>query len=147
MIRSETEYKDAVRRLSEEKHRIDLQKDKLKEMDLSQEEIKRATDPMASFHKQLEEEVQSYERLKRGEFQELSNLSGVGRLLVALRIAQGLSQRDLAERLGVHVSQVSRDERNEYHGVTIDRAERVLDALGVEVKSTVERLANIAKSA
>jgi transcriptional regulator with XRE-family HTH domain len=36
---------------------------------------------------------------------------------VALRIATGLTQRQLAETLGVHESQVSRDERNEYHGI------------------------------
>lgn len=41
------------------------------------------------------------------------------------------------ERLGVHESLVSRDERNEYHGITLDRAARILDALGVELRSTV----------
>ena len=59
-------------------------------------------------------------------------------LLIALRIARGISQRQLAERLGVHESQVSRDERNEYHGITLDRAARVLDALGVDLRSTVQ---------
>jgi len=33
---------------------------------------------------------------------------------------------------------VSRDERNEYHGVTVDRASRILDALGVSLKSAFE---------
>jgi hypothetical protein len=73
-------------------------------------------DPMESFHLQLHEEVESYERLKRGEFPELDNLRGLGHLLIAVRIAQGVSQRELARRLGVHESQVSRDERNEYFG-------------------------------
>ena len=63
---------------------------------------------------------------------------GVGRLLVALRIAVGMSQRDLAKLLKVHKSQVSRDERNEYHGITLERATRILDALGLRVKTTVE---------
>ena len=108
-------------------------------MGLGREEIKRAMDPMMSFHEQLKEEVESYERLRRGEFEELRNFHGAGRLLVALRIAQGISQRELADRLGVHESQVSRDERNEYHGVTVERAQRVLDALGVEVRNTVEK--------
>jgi transcriptional regulator with XRE-family HTH domain len=40
-------------------------------------------------------------------------LRGLGHLLIALRIAQGVSQRELAKRLEVHESQVSRDERNE----------------------------------
>ena len=60
---------------------------------------------------QLREEVESYERLKRGEFEDLDNLRGLGHLLLAARIAQGISQRELAKRLNVHESQVSRDER------------------------------------
>jgi hypothetical protein len=32
-------------------------------------------------------------------------------------------------------SQVSRDERNEYHGITVERVSRILDALGVQLTS------------
>jgi transcriptional regulator with XRE-family HTH domain len=83
----------------------------------------------------LEGEVDSYERPRRGDHGELQNIHGLGRTLVALRIALGLTQRELAERLEVHESQVSRDERNEYHGMTVDRASRILDVLGVELRS------------
>lgn len=38
-----------------------------------------------------------YEKLKRGELDEIRNFDGSGRLLVALRIAQGLSQCALAD--------------------------------------------------
>ena len=140
MIRNEHEYGEAVQRIGDEAQRLQQQEGKLVEMGLGPEEIKRAMDPVRSFHQQLSEEVESYERLKRGEFEELQNFHGVGQLLVALRIAQGLNQRELADRLGVHESQVSRDERNEYHGVTVERAQRVLDALGVEVRSIVEKI-------
>ena len=138
MIRSEGEYKEAVKRVSEEEARLAQQEARLREMRLSAPEIKRATDPMRSFFLQLAEEVASYERLKRGEFEEIRNLQGLGNLLVGLRIAKGVSQRELAGRLGTHESQVSRDERNEYRGVTLERAARVLDALGAEVRSKVE---------
>jgi ribosome-binding protein aMBF1 (putative translation factor) len=137
MIRNENEYREAVDRLTEEKKRIHAQRTELKKMGLTVAEIKRALDPIRSFHLQLAEEVQSYERLKRGEFDDLSDLRGLGHLLVSLRIARGLTQRELAERLGVHESLVSRDERNEYHGITLDRAARILDALGFELRSTV----------
>ena len=140
MIRNDHEYREAVQRLGDEAQRLQQQEEKLVGMGLGAEEVKRAMDPMRSFHLQLREEVESYERLKRGEFDELQNFHGVGALLVALRIAQGLSQRELAERLGVHESQVSRDERNEYHGVTVERAQRVLDALAVEVRTVVEKV-------
>jgi len=138
MIRSESEYKEAVARLSAEKSRISEHKSRLRETGLNDEEIKRVTDPMESFHMQFVEEVESYERLRRGEFEEIVNFKGAGRLLVALRIAQGISQRELAKRLDVHESQVSRDERNEYFGITVERASKILDALGSKVKTRVD---------
>ncbi|HUU60260.1 MAG TPA: helix-turn-helix domain-containing protein [Phycisphaerae bacterium] len=138
MIRNEKEYKGAVDRIRQERERLTKQEAELKAMGLGPEEIKRALDPMRSFHEQLEEEAQSYERLKRGEFDEIRNLRGLGHVLVSLRIARGMTQRQLAGRLGVHETQVSRDERNEYHGIALDRAARILEALGAEVRSRVE---------
>lgn len=140
MIRNETEYQSAVERIAEEAKRLKAQRQQLKEMKLSAEEIKRVLDPVRSFHEQLKEEVASYERLKRGEFEEIRNFEGIGRLLIALRIAKGISQRELAQRLGVHETQISRDERNEYHGVAVERAGKILEALGAEVRSSVESL-------
>lgn len=49
-----------------------------------------------------------------------------------------MSQRELAKRLGVSEAQVSRDERHEYRGVTVDRAQRMLDAMGETLTSRVE---------
>jgi ribosome-binding protein aMBF1 (putative translation factor) len=138
MIRSESEYQEAVKRLSEEQKRLGEHRARLKETGLTDEEIKRVIDPMESFYLQFKEEVESYERLKRGEFEELNNLHGLGHLLIALRIAQGVSQRELAKRLEVHESQVSRDERNEYFGVTLERAGRILEALNVRLRTKVE---------
>jgi transcriptional regulator with XRE-family HTH domain len=77
-------------------------------------------------------------RLKRGEFEELDNLRGLGHLLISLRIAQGISQRELAKKLDVHESQVSRDERNEYFGITLERAVKILDTLNVRLHTTIE---------
>ena len=139
MIRNESEYQEALSRLEEERKRLEEHRGRLAEMGLKDDELKRVLDPLRSFHLQLEEEVQSYERLKRGDLGEFFNLHGLGHMLVALRIARGLTQRELATRLGIHASQVSRDERNEYHGITVDRASRVLDAMGVQLRSFFEQ--------
>ena len=138
MIRNETEYQKASARLGVERARLDDHRVRLKEAGLSDDEIKRVIDPMESFHLQLQEEVESYERLKRGEFEELDNLRGLGHLLISPRIAQGMSQRELAKKLNVHESQISRDERNEYFGITLERAIKVLDALSVRLHTKVE---------
>jgi DNA-binding XRE family transcriptional regulator len=79
--------------------------------------------------------------LKRGEFEERENLRGLGHLLITSRIAQGISQRELARRLGVHETQVSRDERNEYFGITLERA--VANPGGDRTVATVSRRAGI----
>ncbi len=138
MIRNESEYREAVERLAAEQSRLAEHRARLKAIGLSDGEVKRVTDPMESFHLQFSEEVESYERLKRREFDELENFRGLGHLLISLRIAQGLSQRELAKRLNVHESQVSRDERNEYFGITLERAVKVLDALNVRLRTKVE---------
>lgn len=136
MIRNEKEYKEAVARLAEERKRLEEHRARLKAEDLDQEGVDRVLEPIQCFHLQLREEVESYERLRQGNLGEVHNLHGLGRVLVGLRIARGISQKGLAERLGVHESQVSRDERNEYHGITVERAARVLDALEADLAST-----------
>ncbi len=138
MIRNEAEYQHASTRLVEERNRLAEHRARLKSTGMTDEEIKRVIDPIESFHLQLKEEVESYERLKRGEFDELENLRGLGHLLISVRIAQGISQRELARRLEVHESQISRDERNEYFGITLERAVKVLDALNVRLHTKVE---------
>jgi DNA-binding XRE family transcriptional regulator len=138
MIRNETEYQEASARLVEERKRLADHRARLKSAGLADAEIKRLIDPFESFHLQLKEEVESYEKLKRGEFDELDNLRGLGHLLISLRIAQGISQRELAKKLNVHESQVSRDERNEYYGITLERAIKLLDALNVKLHTQVE---------
>ena len=87
---------------------------------------------------QLVEEVESYERLKRAQFEEFDNLNGLGQVLIGLRIARGMTQRELARRMDVDETAVSRDERNEYHGITVERARKVLDALEVRLVTRVE---------
>lgn len=137
MIRNETEYREAVKRLTAERKRFNEHKKRLKQEGLNLVQVKRALDPFRSFHLQLAEEVESYERLKLGDIGELTNLHGLGRALVAARIALGMTQRELAKRLKVDVSQVSRDERNDYHGATVERASRILDAMGAEALTEV----------
>jgi ribosome-binding protein aMBF1 (putative translation factor) len=138
MIRNETEYQQAVARVDAERKRFTEHTDAWKKQGFTDDQIARLKEPLESFHMQLAEEVQSYERLKRGQFSEFENLHGLGQILIGLRIARGMTQRELARRLDVDETMVSRDERNEYHGITVDRARRVLDALGVRLVTRVE---------
>lgn len=137
MIRNDAEYQEAQRRLAEGEQFLSRQKEELTGMGLKKTEVARGLEPARAFHEQLCEEIESYERLLRGDFREVLNFEDLGKLLIALRLFRRVSQRELADRLGTHESQVSRDERNEYHGITVQRAKKVLDALGVEVRFSV----------
>jgi len=72
MIRNETEYQEAALRLREEHKRHKAYRVQLKESGLETAEIKRAMDPLLSFSLQLEEEIESYERLKRSKVDQAS---------------------------------------------------------------------------
>lgn len=57
--------------------------------------------------------------------------------LIEARIAAGLTQKALGERLEVKEQQVQRWEANLYSGVGVDRLQEVADALGMGVRETV----------
>lgn len=138
MIRNESEYQKARARIEEEKARFAAHVEAWRKSGFSEPQIAKLQEPLESFHMQLVEEVESYERLKRGQFSDFENFEGMGTLLIGLRIALGLTQRELARRLDVDEAMVSRDERNEYHGVTIERVNRILAAMNVRLHTSVE---------
>lgn len=60
----------------------------------------------------------------------------LGEWLLNMRLAQGVSQRDLAARVGVLPQAMSRMERERYRGVSFERLNRVIDALGISLQLT-----------
>lgn len=135
MIRSEQEYRKALERLEQDLVVLKEQRTQLEKLGLEGEKLARALQPIQSFHEQLREEVEMYERMKRGDLGALRNLTSIGRWLIGVRIAKGLTQQQLAGRLGVAPSQVSRDETNDYHGISVDRAQHILEALDVSFEA------------
>lgn len=138
MIRTETEYQRTLKRLDDDRVYLKELKKSLGSEGLSSEEADRAMQPALSFHAQLKEEVETFERMKRGDLDTLYNLSGIGRWLIGVRIAKGWSQKQLAGHLGVSEAQVSRDESNEYHNVTVERAQRILEVMDLSFRMEVE---------
>lgn len=145
MIRTENEYQRALLSLKRDAEVMEAQRGQLEARGIAGEGVALALQPMESFRQQLEEEVRAYERMKRGEFDVLHSLTGIGRWLIGIRIAQGMTQRELAERLSVSEAQVSRDERHEYYGITIERAQRILEALGTRFRMEIEETAGAAR--
>lgn len=138
MIRTESDYQEARSRIAAEAARIQKTKDLLIEQGLTPEAIKRVIDSLNSFHIQLQEELEGYEKIKRGDFDTITNLKDLGRTLIGLRIFAGLSQRKMAGLLNIDESQVSRDERNEYRNITIERASRIFEILRAHIRMEIQ---------
>lgn len=145
MIRSRSEYREAVRQAEAGRGHLVEHRANLEAMGLKPDEVERFLGPVRHMQLRLEEEVARFERLNRGDIEPSWTLEDLGRLLVEARIARGMTQRALALKLGVDESMVSRDERNEYHGVSAERARLILEAIGVKAHFHVELPAKAAR--
>jgi HTH-type transcriptional regulator / antitoxin HigA len=87
----------------------------------------------------LEDELREYEELKSGElsFPQIDRLDQMAPFIVKLRIAKGVSQTELARRLGVSKQVISRYEESDYQTVGIARLQEILDAIGVKTAITL----------
>lgn len=96
-------------------------------------------DALESLAETLREEIQRYEDLRDGRVRqrELDSLTDLPTALIEARIAAGLTQKDLAERLDLKQQQVQRWESNRYSGVGLSRLQGVIDALGMHISETV----------
>lgn len=88
----------------------------------------------------LEAELSHYELLKAGEitFAKTHSLENLPAVLVQARIAAGMSQTDLAERLGVKAQQIQRYESSNYSGASLDRLIEVCSLLNVHITGLFE---------
>jgi transcriptional regulator with XRE-family HTH domain len=134
MIRSESEYRDAVSRSAKAAERLVQYSRELSHNGLSPDEIERSVALMVSLQEDLQDDIRRYKNFREGDLSCLRSLRQIGDLLIAARIARGLSQRDLSERLGIHESQVSRDEKHEYQGISCERAAQILEVLSVDLE-------------
>lgn len=103
---------------------------------------KRAAAVRASYQsmiRQLEEEVREYDRLKSGELvlPPLERLDRIAPFIAKIRIAKGVSQTELVNRLGVSKQVVSRYEESDYQTVAVARLQEILDAIGIKTVVTL----------
>jgi ribosome-binding protein aMBF1 (putative translation factor) len=93
--------------------------------------IKAQKDAMQSQLESLRRELTEYEDLESGNMPppDLEYISVVPRDLIRARIAAGLSQRELAERLGMPEQQIQRYEAKEYESVSLARIAEVAKEL------------------
>jgi predicted XRE-type DNA-binding protein len=147
MIRTEQEYKKLKAKVEEQEKFLQEERKKLESQGYTEQMISIAIGFAENFHANDKREVEEYERVIRGEFDPYTcRLGEIGAHLIKLRLWRGLSQSELANRMGVSNSQVSRDERYEYSGASMERIQQVLKALDVELMFAAPPIIEAAKA-
>jgi len=87
----------------------------------------------------LQDEVKEYEALKTGNVTTFNaeTFEELPMALIKARIATGMSQKDLAVRLGVKEQQVQRYEATNYASASFDRLRSIVRVLGLTVHEEI----------
>lgn len=137
MIYSDKQYAVSRAELTKLREAIAAAEDRVSDNAwLKQAEI----DALRSQIADIEAELAEYDLLKSGQvpFSKSYSLEELPRVLVQARIASGLSQTDLAERLGMKPQQVQRYEATDYMGASLGRLIEVSRELGVKTSGSFE---------
>jgi ribosome-binding protein aMBF1 (putative translation factor) len=97
------------------------------------------TDALRSQYEELRQELAEYDELQSGTRKVISvaSFDELPAGLVKARIAAGLSQRELAARLGLKEQQIQRYESTDYQSASLSRLQKVVKALGIEVHEEI----------
>jgi ribosome-binding protein aMBF1 (putative translation factor) len=137
VIANERQYhitKTAAREFEEALARLDTV-----EVHRSPEMRRVMREAMESQVEELHEELATYEALRGGQVRvlELESLAELPEALIRARIAVGLTQKELAQRLRLKEQQIQRYEATRYAGVSLERIRAVGEALGVTIREQV----------
>lgn len=104
----------------------------LAQRNLDDQTVSLATAAQRVMADEIDWDIALYKRLKAGELKAVPDFEPEerGKALICLRLVKGWSQRQLADTLGVSEAVLSRDEHNEYRGISLEKYGKVLRALG-----------------
>jgi HTH-type transcriptional regulator / antitoxin HipB len=92
--------------------------------------------------RQLKQELTEYEQLKSGNILTfvLGSLNDLPTTLIKARIAAGMTQKELAEKIGIQEQQIQRYEASHYKSANFDRLQAIATALKIEITQAVMQL-------
>ena len=101
---------------------------------------KAQVDALKSQLADLKSELREYVALRSGKrrVMALASIEDLPKTLIQARIAAGLSQEDLASRLGLKSQQVQRYEATNYQSASLERINQIMRALGIKLRHPAE---------
>jgi HTH-type transcriptional regulator / antitoxin HipB len=95
--------------------------------------------------RQLKQELAEYEQLKSGNILTfvLGSLNDLPTTLIKARIAAGMTQKELADKIGVREQQIQRYEASLYSSASFDRLRSIAGALNIEITQAVMQVQQV----
>ena len=92
-------------------------------------------DALKSQIEEIASDIADFELLKSGKvsISEHSDLENLPRVLIQARVAQGISQKDLAEALNMKQQQIQRYEASRYMSASLGKLIRVAEVLNIKI--------------
>lgn len=137
MIKNERQYRIAKAQAGKFSHAIDEAETSGGSLDSTL--LKAEIDGMRSQLQDLNFELREYENLRAGKYDALQvdAFDELPDALIKARIASGLSQKDLAEKLNIKEQQLQRYEATSYESASFERLKEVVNALGLRIRKDV----------
>jgi len=101
--------------------------------------VKASREALESQLADLHADIDEYERLRSGNVHlvEVESFQDLPAALIRARIAAGLSQKDLGERLDMKEQQIQRYEATDYAGASFSTLSAIVKALGVSMREDI----------
>lgn len=132
MIRNAREYRITKAQAKKFQNALSTFEEERPPKNLHPRLVRAQKDAMQSQLESLRKEIRDYERLRRhgGKTLDVSSIEKLPQSLIRARIAAGLTQKELAARLGVKEQQVQRYEATNYSSASLARVLEVARILG-----------------
>jgi HTH-type transcriptional regulator / antitoxin HipB len=136
MIQNEHQYKVSQGKVKEIEQYLDqLYKEK---DSLHPRQFKMRENGLQGILEEIQEEIKKYDALKeKPTVIEIESFAEIPVALIKARIASGMTQKDLAEKLGMKEQQIQRYEANQYSSAGFHRLAEVADALEVTLNNSL----------
>lgn len=141
MITNERQYKITKKQLRKFKHAIDNHNIEEAKKRLDSNELVAAE--IESLHSEFEilnDQIAEYEALKSGAIKKfnVTSFQELPKVLIRSRIAKQLTQKQLAEIIGLKEQQIQRYEASNYSGANIKRLNEIAEALNLNITKIIE---------
>lgn len=139
MIKNERQYRITRTKVDDFKKALESDEDAGYPEGMHPRFIQAYKEALRSQLDELVSQLRAYELLQEGKqvVLELQTFDEIPRALIQARIAAGMTQKDLAEKLNLKPQQIQRYESDGYSSASLERIKEVMSALGLELQEDI----------